>query len=104
MKPQGPVYTFSVKFTGKQAKAIEAVAKTKGISPEAMVRQAVRDALDKAHNKPQDSKVLESYVLKLLGNRPRISPPGAGTGQVALEKRVLSVLHPAEPPKKKPRK
>lgn len=106
MKKQGPVYTFAVRFTGKQAKAIESVAKVKGISPEAMVRQAVRDALDKAANKPQDSKHLESYVLKLLGNRPKAPTATTATSRQALEKRVLSVLHKDEPeaPKKKPRR
>lgn len=103
MKKQGPVYTFAVKFTGKQAKAIEAVAKTKGISPEAMVRQAVRDALEKASNKQVDHKHLETYMLKLLGNRkPPAPPPTQASSRQALEKRVLSLLPNEE--KKRPKR
>lgn len=95
-KKDSTVYSFDVRFTGKQAKAIEAVAKTKGITPEAMVRQAVRDALDRANNKAQD-KGLENYVLKLLGTRQR---PGHITAaqRAALERRVLASMHAAEAP------
>ena len=97
MRKQAPVYTFAVRFTGKQAKAIEAVAKQKGISPEAMVRQAVRDALDRAQNRPQDKQHLENYVLTLLGNRRPTAPgrttaPATAATHKALEKRVLSTL------------
>lgn len=100
MKKQAPVYSFSVKFTGKQAKAIETVAKQKGISPEAMVRQAVRDALDRATNRPQDKQHLENYVLTLLGNRrPGARPaPRPAPGNRALEKRVISTLDQTEKP------
>ena len=107
-KKEGSVYTFDVRFTGKQAKAIEAVAKAKGVSAEAMVRQAVRDALDKANNKTNDKK-LENYVLNMLGNRPRTTTVGTPTAQrQALERRVLSSLRKEEtpvpvPPRKKTR-
>lgn len=110
MRKQAPVYTFSVRFTGKQAKAIETVAKQKGISPEAMVRQAVRDALDRAQNRPQDKQHLENYVLNLLGNRRPVSAAQraapAPAAHKALEKRVLSTLEighdkPKRPAKKK---
>lgn len=101
MKKQAPVYSFSVKFTGKQAKAIETVAKQKGISPEAMVRQAVRDALDRATNRPQDKQHLENYVLNLLGNRrpgARPAPRPAPATTRALEKRVITTLDQGDKP------
>jgi hypothetical protein len=111
MRKQAPVYTFAVRFTGKQAKAIEAAAKQKGVSPEAMVRQAVRDALDRAQNRPQDKQHLENYVLNLLGNRrPGAQPQRTAAPQPvspahkALEKRVLSTLEPTGKPKRAPAK
>ena len=90
MKKSAPVYSFAVTFTGKQAKAIEAVAKSKGITPEAMVRQSVRDALDRANGK-EDENGLENYLLELIGNRSRLSTLTASQRQ-ALEKRLASSL------------
>jgi hypothetical protein len=60
-----------------------------------MVRQAVRDALDRATNRPQDKQHLENYVLNLLGNRrpgPAKAAARPSTGSKALERRVLSTL------------
>lgn len=114
MKKATTVYSFDVTFTGKQAKAIESLAKSKGITPEAMVRQAVRDSLDRANGK-DDENGLESYLLELIGNRSRLSTLTASQRQ-ALEKRLASSLKkksnaPEEPvaakkpaPRKVPRK
>ncbi len=96
MKKQTPVYSFDVTFTGKQAKAIEAVAKAKGITPEAMVRQAVRDALDRANGKSADNGV-EAYLLKLVGNRSRLSTLTAAQRQ-ALEKRLSAAVQKKDEP------
>jgi hypothetical protein len=88
MKKQASVYSFEVRFTGKQAKAIEAAAKSKGVTPEAMVRQAVRDSLDKVNGK-SGQHGLESYVLNLLTSRNRLP---TGMQRQALEEQVLATL------------
>jgi hypothetical protein len=91
MKKQVTVNSFDVRFTGKQAKAIEAVAKTQGITPEAMVRQAVREALDKASGKSTENG-MENYVLNLLTRGARLGP----NQRLELEKAILATLSPAD--------
>jgi len=91
MKKQAVVNSFDVKFTGKQAKAIESVAKTQGITPEAMVRQAVREALDKASGKSTENG-MENYVLNLLTRGARLGPQQ----RQELEKAILTSLSPAD--------
>ncbi len=99
MKKQAPVYTFDVRFTGKQAKAIEAVARARGITPEAMVRQAVREALDKASGKGNENG-MENYVLNLLSRGARLN----SSQRQELEQQVLTTLRDSAdgPPRRKP--